>query len=157
MDVVLLRPIRNLLGLRLVDVSRATGIRAERLSEAERGLARLESGELAAVRNFLRERLADDFGEAKPSSACLAVPHDPSKQRRSPSLEKWRPRLWYGGKMESTVCTSEVRPRQELNERLELFAAQCRLMAKRAEQGLPLDERSLDNLLRLSREFAESK
>jgi hypothetical protein len=64
MDVVLLRPIRNLLGLRLVDVSRATGIRAERLSEAERGLARLESGELAAVRNFLRERLADDFGEA---------------------------------------------------------------------------------------------
>jgi hypothetical protein len=56
MEVALLRPIRSFLGLRLVDVAAQTGIPAERLSEAERGLTQLRAPELAAVCNFLRER-----------------------------------------------------------------------------------------------------
>lgn len=63
MDASQLRPIRNFLGLRLRDVERATGVRADRLSQAERGLTRLAPGELTAVANFLRERIADELGE----------------------------------------------------------------------------------------------
>jgi len=67
MDASLLRAIRNFLGLRLLDVSRATGVSTDRLSGAERGLARLQPGELMAVRNFLRERLANELSEATSS------------------------------------------------------------------------------------------
>ena len=63
MDVSLLRPIRNFLGLRLVDVSRATGVTTDKLSDAERGLAQLQRGEFVAVRNFLRERLIAELNE----------------------------------------------------------------------------------------------
>lgn len=63
MDTSQLRPVRNYLGLTLPDVERATGVRAERLSQAERGLARLSPGELTSVVNFLRERLSDELGE----------------------------------------------------------------------------------------------
>jgi hypothetical protein len=55
--------------------------------------------------------------------------------------------------MESTVCTSEVRPRQEKNERLELFALQCRLLATRADCGIAPDPRSISNLERLAHEL----
>jgi transcriptional regulator with XRE-family HTH domain len=60
MDLSILRSVRNFLGLRLADVERATGVRSTRLSQAERGLGPLTRGEFIAVRDFLRERLADD-------------------------------------------------------------------------------------------------
>lgn len=68
MDTSQLRPVRNFLGLRLRDMERATGVRAERLSQAERGLVHLTRGELTAVVNFLRERLADELGEESPEA-----------------------------------------------------------------------------------------
>jgi len=61
MNASAFRPARNFLGLRLSDVERATGVRAAHLSEAERGLVQLTRGEFIAIRNFLRERLADDL------------------------------------------------------------------------------------------------
>jgi hypothetical protein len=52
------RSVRRFLNLRLIDVERATGIATARLSEAERGLARLKPAEQRAVTNFLRRKLA---------------------------------------------------------------------------------------------------
>lgn len=69
MDTSLLRPIRNFLGLRLSDVSRATGVAVNRLSEAERGLAQLRPDDLAAVRDFLRDRLISEFDDDMPDFA----------------------------------------------------------------------------------------
>ncbi len=54
------RSLRRALDLRLVDVQRATGVSAQRLSLAERGLARLTDLERRAVESFLRERLASE-------------------------------------------------------------------------------------------------
>jgi hypothetical protein len=55
--------------------------------------------------------------------------------------------------MEATVCTAEVGLRQGKNERLELFALQCRLLATRADRGIAPDPRSVSNLERLSDEL----
>ena len=52
------RSVRRFLNLRLIDLERATGIAAARLSEAERGLTRLKPAEQRAVMNFLRLKLA---------------------------------------------------------------------------------------------------
>jgi transcriptional regulator with XRE-family HTH domain len=52
------RNVRRYLNLRLQDVARATGISAQRLSQAERGLVRLRPSEAVAVRNFLRMKLS---------------------------------------------------------------------------------------------------
>jgi hypothetical protein len=56
------RSVRRFLNLRLVDLERATGIAAARLSEAERGLTRLKPAEQRAVMNFLRAKLAGALG-----------------------------------------------------------------------------------------------
>jgi transcriptional regulator with XRE-family HTH domain len=53
-----MRSLRRALNLRLTDVSRATGIAAARISEAERGLTRLKATEQRAVMNFLRMKFA---------------------------------------------------------------------------------------------------
>ena len=76
METSRLRPVRNFLGLRLTDVERATGVRADRLSQAERGLGRLTRGEFLAVFNFLRERLADELGEESPEARRMLAPGD---------------------------------------------------------------------------------
>ena len=52
------RSVRRFLNLRLIDLERATGIAAARLSEAERGLTRLKPAEQRAVMNFLLLKLA---------------------------------------------------------------------------------------------------
>jgi transcriptional regulator with XRE-family HTH domain len=51
------RNLRRFLNLRLEDVSKATGISPNRLSQAERGLIRLRQSETVAVRNFLQMKL----------------------------------------------------------------------------------------------------
>jgi hypothetical protein len=56
-----IRSIRRALDLRLVDVQRATGVAADRLSLAERGLARLTELERRAIENFLRGRLDSEL------------------------------------------------------------------------------------------------
>ena len=62
-----IKAIRRFLGIRLIDLERATGIRADRISEAERGLTRLSPSERRAVENFLRARLAStlDIGSRR--------------------------------------------------------------------------------------------
>jgi transcriptional regulator with XRE-family HTH domain len=56
-----MRYMRRALGLRLIDVERATGIDAGRISLAERGLTRLGILERRAIENFLRSRLASEI------------------------------------------------------------------------------------------------
>lgn len=58
--------------------------------------------------------------------------------------------------MRSNVCI----PKRENGQADFLFEAilgQCRLLAARAEGGFSLDQRSLENLSRASREFAETE
>lgn len=52
------RAIRQFLNLRLIDLERATGITATRISQAERGVLELRPAEQRIVTNFLREKLA---------------------------------------------------------------------------------------------------
>ena len=52
------RAVRRFLNLRLIDLERATGITAARISQAERGVLELRPAEQKIVTNFLRERLA---------------------------------------------------------------------------------------------------
>jgi cobalamin biosynthesis protein CbiG len=52
------RAVRRFLNLRLIDVERATGIAATRISESERGLTQLRPAEQRIVTNFLREKLS---------------------------------------------------------------------------------------------------
>jgi hypothetical protein len=59
------RSVRRALDLRLIDVSRATGISAARLSLAERGLAKLTVSERRAIENFLGARLTAEIAEQK--------------------------------------------------------------------------------------------
>lgn len=49
---------RRFLNLRLIDLERATGIAAARISAAERGVLELRPAEQRIVTNFLREKLA---------------------------------------------------------------------------------------------------
>jgi hypothetical protein len=58
--------------------------------------------------------------------------------------------------MKSEIVIPIRGDRQE-DFRSEAIVGQCRLLASRAELGLPLDQRSLDNLMRLSREISETK
>jgi hypothetical protein len=63
------RAIRRFLYLRLIDVERATGVSASRISESERGVKELHPAEQRVVTNFLREKLAAvlaDEREARP-------------------------------------------------------------------------------------------
>jgi transcriptional regulator with XRE-family HTH domain len=57
------RAIRQFLNLRLIDVERATGIAAVRISESERGLTPLRPAEQRIVTNFLREKLASALAQ----------------------------------------------------------------------------------------------
>jgi hypothetical protein len=63
------RAIRRALDLRLVDVQRATGVAAEKLSLAERGLARLTDLERRAVESFLRARLTSEIAADREGGA----------------------------------------------------------------------------------------
>lgn len=56
-----IRSVRRALDLRLVDVSRAVGIAASRLSLAERGLTRLTTTERRAVEDFLAQRVKSEI------------------------------------------------------------------------------------------------
>jgi len=51
------RDIRRFLNLRLMDLERATGIAASRISESERGIQDLRPTEQRIVTNFLRAKL----------------------------------------------------------------------------------------------------
>jgi hypothetical protein len=59
--------------------------------------------------------------------------------------------------MEATTFIRVSCDRQDAFDRRKLIVGQLRLLVARAEQGLALDQRSVDNLVRLSREFAEAK
>jgi hypothetical protein len=63
-----IKAVRKFIGLRLIDLERATGIRAERISEAERGLTQLSPSERRTIENFLRARLTSTIAsiEARP-------------------------------------------------------------------------------------------
>jgi transcriptional regulator with XRE-family HTH domain len=58
-----IRSIRNFLGLRLIDVERASGVSSSRISAAERGLAPLSAGDRLSVENFLRDRLTSQLAQ----------------------------------------------------------------------------------------------
>jgi hypothetical protein len=57
------RAIRRLLNLRLIDLERATGVTAARISESERGLGQLRPTEQQVIMRFLHEKLAAQFAE----------------------------------------------------------------------------------------------
>jgi transcriptional regulator with XRE-family HTH domain len=62
------RSLRLALELRQIDVQRATGISADRISQAERGLVQLTDRERRSIENFLRARLRSEIepaGEAE--------------------------------------------------------------------------------------------
>jgi hypothetical protein len=59
------RDIRRFLNLRLIDVERATGVAASRISESERGICRLNPTEDRIVTNFLRDKLAAARADAR--------------------------------------------------------------------------------------------
>jgi transcriptional regulator with XRE-family HTH domain len=86
-----LRTLRKLLGLRLIDVSRATGVTTGKLSEAERGLSELNDSERTAVANFLADRAGlsvrecDRFSPANPVNAEACDRECTTFARRFPS------------------------------------------------------------------------
>jgi hypothetical protein len=55
--------------------------------------------------------------------------------------------------VEAETCISVSSGRQESIDRGFLIVAQLRLLVVRAEQGLPIDSRSVVNLLRVCREL----
>lgn len=57
----MIRELRKSLGLRLIDISNATGVREEKIGQWERGVAKLNSVEMIAVRDFFRTRLAGEI------------------------------------------------------------------------------------------------
>lgn len=57
------RAIRRFLNVRLIDLERATGIAASRISAAERGVKDLRASEQSVVTNFLRRKLAATLTE----------------------------------------------------------------------------------------------
>jgi hypothetical protein len=74
---------------------------------------------------------------------ALAVANtaDSCPEEREPAI----PRL-AEGESRNGFCPSELR---------KVVALQCRLLAARAEAGLPLDVRSLRNLVRISRDLIQ--
>jgi transcriptional regulator with XRE-family HTH domain len=76
-----IRRFRRFVEARQVDVSRATGISLQRLSDAERGLASLDAGEIAAIEDFLKararaisdstERIRNSFLEQVKEGECV--------------------------------------------------------------------------------------
>lgn len=59
------RAVRRFLYLRLIDVERATGVPASRISESERGIRDLRPDEQRVVSSFLREKLQAHFAVEK--------------------------------------------------------------------------------------------
>jgi hypothetical protein len=55
--------------------------------------------------------------------------------------------------MQGETCISVSSDRQESIDRGDLVCAQLKLLVVRAEQGLPIDPRSVVNLLRVCREL----
>jgi hypothetical protein len=64
------RTVRRFLNLRLIDLERATGVAAARISAAERGVLDLRPQEQRIVSNFLREKLVALLAYER---ACKAV------------------------------------------------------------------------------------
>jgi len=77
------RGIRNFLGLRLVDVERATGVAAARISEWERGIARLNPLERWVVESFLRDRLRSYAALEADLAVTDGAQGEPKKEVRS--------------------------------------------------------------------------
>lgn len=57
------RAVRRFLNLRLIDLERATGITAARISDAERGIAQLRPAEQRIITRFLQEKLIGELAE----------------------------------------------------------------------------------------------
>jgi hypothetical protein len=57
------RAIRRFLNLRLIDLERATGIIAARISESERGLTQLRPVEQQIITRFLQDKLTAELVE----------------------------------------------------------------------------------------------
>lgn len=56
-----IRSVRLALELRQIDIQHATGVSAQRLSQAERGLVQLSDLEKQAIEMFLRARLTSEL------------------------------------------------------------------------------------------------
>jgi transcriptional regulator with XRE-family HTH domain len=66
------RAVRRFLNLRLIDVERATGIAASRISESERGVRPLRPSEQRVVTTFLREKLVAVLDEERARVSLVA-------------------------------------------------------------------------------------